>query len=172
MESKLDTLSTVITVSGVISSIIITLSGLTVFTDLCRSDATAGISWYVLVASLVIAFSLLISSLAISFSLQAKAEQLETEKEMLKYCHYINSNIQTLTDAQSATQQTDGNDAVKNIDDEKTNPASYINKSSTVLSKEKNVSPSWICKNCKEANPGENKVCSKCGNPKSMNKYY
>lgn len=44
MESKLDTLSTVITVSGVISSIIITLSGLTVFTDLCRFDATAGIS--------------------------------------------------------------------------------------------------------------------------------
>lgn len=160
MESKLDTLSTVVTVSGVISSIIITLSGFTVFTDLCRSDATAGISWYVLVASLVIAFSLLISSLAISFSLQAKAEQLETEKEMLKYCHYINSNVQTLTDAQSAAQQTDGND------DEKTNSASNTNKSSTVLSKEKNVSPSWICKNCKEANPQENKVCSKCGQPK------
>lgn len=116
MESKLDTLSTLITVSGVISSIIITLSGLTVFTDLCRFDATAGISWYVLVASLVIAFSLLISSLAISFSLQAKAEQLVTEKEMLKYCRYINSNIQTLTDAQSATQQTSENNAVKNID--------------------------------------------------------
>ena len=172
MESKLDTLSTVITVSGVISSIIITIAGLIIFGDLNSTRDTAEISGYVLIASLVTAFSLFIATLAIAFSLQTKAEQLEIEKEMLKHCRYINSNIQTLTDAQSATQQTDGNDAVKNIDDEKTNPASYINKSSTVLSKEKNVSPSWICKNCKEANPGENKVCSKCGNPKSMNKYY
>lgn len=172
MESKLDTLSTVITVSGIISSIIITIAGLIIFGDLNSTRDTAEISGYVLIASLVTAFSLFIATLAIAFSLQAKAEQLEIEKEMLKHCRYINSNIQTLTDAQSATQQTDGNDAVKNIDDEKTNPASYINKSSTVLSKEKNVSPSWICKNCKEANPGENKVCSKCGNPKSMNKYY
>lgn len=172
MESKLDTLSTVIIVSGVISAIIITIAGLIIFGDLNSTRDTAEISGYVLIASLVTAFSLFIATLAIAFSLQAKAEQLEIEKEMLKHCRYINSNIQTLTDAQSATQQTDGNDAVKNIDDEKTNSASYINKSSTVLSKEKNVSPSWICKNCKEANPGENKVCSKCGNPKSMNKYY
>lgn len=172
MESKLDTLSTVIIVSGIISSIIITIAGLIIFGELNSTRDTAEISGYVLIASLVTAFSLFIATLAIAFSLQAKAEQLETEKEMLKYCHYINSNVQTLTDAQSATQQTDGNDAVKNIDDEKTNSASYINKSSTVLSKEKNVSPSWICKNCKEANPGENKVCSKCGNPKLMNKYY
>lgn len=172
MESKLDTLSTVIIVSGVISAIIITIAGLIIFGDLNSTRDTAEISGYVLIASLVTAFSLFIATLAIAFSLQAKAEQLEIEKEMLKYCRYINSNIQTLTDAQSATQQTDGNDAVKNIDDEKTNSASYINKSSTVLSKEKNVSPSWICKNCKEANPGENKVCSKCGNPKLMNKYY
>lgn len=172
MESKLDTLSTVIIVSGVISAIIITISGLIIFGDLNSTRATAEISGYVLIASLVTAFSLFIATLAIAFSLQAKAEQLEIEKEMLKYCHYINSNVQTLTDAQSATQKTDGNDAVKNIDDEKTNSASYINKSSTLLSKGKNVSPSWICKNCKEANPGENKVCSKCGNPKLMNKYY
>lgn len=172
MESKLDTLSTVIIVSGIISSIIIAISGLIIFGDLNSSIATAGISGYVLAASLVTAFSLLISTLAIAFSLQAKAEQLDTEKEMLKYCHYINSNIQTLTDAQSAIQQASENNAVKNIGEEKTNSASYINKSSTVLSKEKNVNPSWICKNCKEANPGENKVCSKCGNPKLMNKYY
>lgn len=163
MESKLDTLSTVITVSGVISSIIITLSGLTVFTDLCRTDATAGISWYVLVASLVIAFSLLISSLAISFSLQAKAEQLETEKEMLKYCHYINSNVQTLTDA----QQTSENNAVKNVDYDKNNSVSEMSKTvPTSIPKVKPANPSWICKNCKEANPQENEVCSKCGQPK------
>lgn len=173
MESKLDTLSTVITVSGVISSIIITLSGLTVFTDMCRLDTTAGISWYVLVASLVIAFSLLISSLAISFSLQAKAEQLETEKEMLKYCHYINSNVQTLTDAQSTAQQTAENNTVKNADNEKINSVSEIQKPvPTSLPKAKSANRSWICQNCKEANPGENEVCSKCGNPKLMNKYY
>lgn len=166
MESKLDTLSTVIIVSGVISAIIITIAGLIIFGDLNSTGDTAEISGYVLIASLVTAFSLFIATLAIAFSLQAKAEQLEIEKEMLKYCHYINGNVQALTDAQSATQQTDGND------DEKTNSASNINKSSTVLSKGKNVSPSWICKNCKEANPGENKVCSKCGNPKLMNKYY
>lgn len=167
MESKLDTLSTVITVSGVISSIIITLSGLTVFTDLCRSDAKAGISWYVLVASLVIAFSLLISSLAISFSLQAKAEQLETEKEMLKYCHYINSNVQTLTDAQSSAQQASENNAVKNVDYDKNNSVSEISKTvPTSIPKAKPANPSWICKNCKEANPQENEVCSKCGQPK------
>ena len=119
------------------------------------------------VASLVIAFSLLISSLAISFSLQAKAEQLETEKEMLKYCHYINSNVQTLTDAQSATQQTSENNAVKNVDNEKNNSVSEISKTApTSIPKVKLANPSWICKNCKEANPQENEVCSKCGQPK------
>lgn len=106
MESKLDTLSTVIIVSGVISTIIITLAELLIFDDLNNTVATAGISGYILVASLITAFSLLISALAIAFSLQAKAEQLDTEKEILKYCRYINSNIQTLTEAQSATQQT------------------------------------------------------------------
>lgn len=131
MESKLDTLSTVIIVSGIISAIIITIAGLIIFGDLNSTRATAEISGYVLIASLVTAFSLFIATLAIAFSLQAKAEQLETEKEMLKYCHYINSNVQALTDAQSAAQQTDGND------DEKTNSASNTNKSSTVLSKEK-----------------------------------
>lgn len=166
MESKLRTLSTVITISGIISSIVIAIAGLIIIGKLSSTNAPAEISGYVLVASFVTAFSLIIATLVVAFSLQAKAEQLDTEKETLKYCRYINSNVQTLTDAQSATQQTDGNDAVKNIYDEKTNSASYINKSSTVLSKEKNVSPSWICKNCKEANPGENKVCSKCGQPK------
>lgn len=115
MESKLNTLSTVIIVSGVISAIIITISGLIIFGDLNSTRATAEISGYVLIASLVTAFSLFIATLAIAFSLQAKAEQLATEKEMLKYCHYINSNVQALTDAQSAAQQTDGNDDKKQI---------------------------------------------------------
>lgn len=167
MESKLDTLSTVITVSGVISSIIITIAGLIIFGDLNSTRATAEISGYVLIASLVIAFSLLISSLAISFSLQAKAEQLETEKEMLKYCHYINSNVQTLTDAQSAAQQTSENNAVKNVDYDKNNSVSEISITvPTSIPKVKPANPSWICKNCKEANPQENEVCSKCGQPK------
>lgn len=166
MESKLDTLSTVIIVSGVISAIIITISGLIIFGDLSSTKATAEISGYVLVASLVTAFSLIIATLSIAFSLQAKAEQLDTEKEMLKYCRYINSNIQTLAEAQSATQQTAGDNAVKNIGNEKANSASYINKSSTSLPKAKPANPSWICQNCKEANPGKNEVCSKCGNAK------
>lgn len=167
MESKLDTLSTVITVSGIISSIIITIAGLIIFGDLNSTRDTAEISGYVLIASLVTAFSLFIATLAIAFSLQAKAEQLEIEKEMLKHCRYINSNIQTLTDAQSATQQTDGNDAVKNVDYEKNNSVSEISKTvPTSIPKVKPANPSWICKNCKEANPGENKVCSKCGQPK------
>lgn len=173
MESKLRTLSTVITISGVISSIVIAIAGLIIFGDLSGTKATAEISGYVLVASLVTAFSLLISTLAIAFSLQAKAEQLDTEKEMLKYCHYINSNIQTLAEAQSATQQTAEDNAVKNIGDEKNNSVSEIQKTvPTSLPKAKSANRSWICQNCKEANPGENEVCSKCGNPKLMNKYY
>ena len=173
MESKLDTLSTVIIVSGIISSIIITIAGLIIFGDLNSTRATAEISGYVLIASLVTAFSLLIATLAIAFTLQAKAEQLDTEKEMLKYCRYINSNVQTLTDAQSATQQTSENSAVKNVDYDKNNSVSEISKTApTSIPKVKPANPSWICKNCKEANPGENEVCSKCGNPKLMNKYY
>lgn len=168
MESKLDTLSTVIIVSGIISSIIITIAGLIIFGELNSTRDTAEISGYVLIASLVTAFSLFIATLAIAFSLQAKAEQLETEKEMLKYCHYINSNVQTLTDAQSATQQTSENNTVKNVDHEKINSVSNAQKPvPTSLPKAKPANPSWICKNCKEANPGENKACSKCGNPKS-----
>lgn len=168
MESKLDTLSTVIIVSGIISSIIITIAGLIIFGELNSTRDTAEISEYVLVASLVTAFSLIIATLVIAFSLQAKAEQLETEKEMLKYCHYINSNVQTLTDAQSATQQTSENNTVKNVDHEKINSVSNAQKPvPTSLPKAKPANPSWICKNCKEANPGENKACSKCGNPKS-----
>ena len=173
MESKLDTLSTVIIVSGVISAIIITIAGLIIFGELNSTRDTAEISGYVLIASLVTAFSLFIATLAIAFSLQAKAEQLETEKEMLKYCHYINSNVQTLTDAQSTAQQTAENNTVKNADNEKINSVSEIQKPvPTSLPKAKSANRSWICQNCKEANPGENEVCSKCGNPKLMNKYY
>lgn len=157
MESKLDTLSTVIIVSGVISAIIITIAGLIIFGELNSTRDTAEISGYVLIASLVTAFSLFIATLAIAFSLQAKAEQLETEKEMLKYCHYINSNVQTLTDAQSATQQTSENNTVKNVDYEKNNSVSEISKTvPTSIPKVKPANPSWICKNCKEANPQEN----------------
>lgn len=167
MESKLDTLSTVIIVSGVISAIIITIAGLIIFGDLNSTRDTAEISGYVLIASLVTAFSLFIATLAIAFSLQAKAEQLETEKEMLKYCHYINSNVQALTDAQSSTQQTSENNTVKNVDYEKNNSVSEISKTvPTSIPKVKPANPSWICKNCKEANPQENEVCSKCGQPK------
>ncbi len=161
MQSKLDTLSAVIIVSGIIGAIIIALAGFFIYGDLIDTNPTSSISGYVLIAAIITAFSLLTASLTNAFSLQAKAEQLDTEKEILRYCHSISKNIQTLAEAQSAAQQTDDN-----ADCEKINLFSDIYKSA-VLPKAKPANPSWICKNCKEANPGENKACSKCGNPKS-----
>lgn len=54
-----------------------------------------------------------------------------------------------------------------NVDYEKNNSVSEISKTvPTSIPKVKPANPSWICKNCKEANPQENEVCSKCGQPK------
>lgn len=107
MESKLDTLSTVIIVSGVISSLIVIAAGVGISFSMSDSYSTASMSAYILIASLIIGFFIIIFSLAVAFSLQAKAEQLETESKIKKECHSINSYLEILSINQAYAHQTE-----------------------------------------------------------------
>lgn len=139
MRSKLDTLSAVIIVSGMIGAIVFALAGFFIYGDLTGTDPTSSISGYVLIAALITAFSLLTASLTNAFSLQAKAKQLDTEEEILRYCHAISKNIQTLTEIQSTAGHTDENNTDKNSDCENINSFPDIYKFiPSAISEEKN----------------------------------